>query len=110
MEFTELDEFKKDLKKLARKYPSLEKDIEVRRIVLIKFPIGPSNHTTQIPELKIKSRIYKTRLMCRSLKKSDALRLIYCYSEEEQRITFIEVYFKGHKESENRDRISQYFD
>lgn len=109
MIFAELDEFNKDLKKLMRKYRSLEQDIEVRKAVLDQDPTGPTNHTNQISGLKIKSKIYKTRLMCRSIKKSDNIRLIYCHNEEESKITFIEVYFKGDKEMEDRERIFRYF-
>lgn len=110
MIFAELDEFNKDLKKHIRKYRSLEQDIAVRKTVLGEDPIGPTNHTNQISGLKINSKIYKTRLMCRSIKRSDNFRLIYCHSEEESKITFIELYFKGDKEMEDRERIFRYFD
>ncbi|MBI2591646.1 MAG: hypothetical protein HYW34_03150 [Candidatus Brennerbacteria bacterium] len=33
---------------------------------------------------------------------------IYSHAEQEQRIEFIELYFKGDKENENRERIKEY--
>jgi hypothetical protein len=37
------------------------------------------------------------------------IRVIYAYNEEEDRVEFIELYYKGDKESENRGRIMKYF-
>jgi len=35
--------------------------------------------------------------------------VIYAYFEEEDRIELIEIYYKGDKENEDRDRISRYY-
>jgi len=40
--------------------------------------------------------------------KGSSLRIIYAYYEEDQNIEFIELYFKGDKENEDRDRIATY--
>ncbi len=108
MQFAEVPEFSKDFKKLYKKYKSLQDDLELRKKVLALFPAGRGNDVDQIPGLKIKSKIYKARLMCRALKR-ESLRLIYCYEEEAQKITLIEMYFKGNQTVESRDRIFKYF-
>src|SRR3989339_802562 len=108
MQFIEIPEFSKDFKKLNKKYKSLRGDLELRKKVLEMFPVGRGNDVDQIPGLKIKRKIYKTRLMCRTLRR-DSLRLIYCYEEGKQKITFIELYFKGDKTTEDRDRILKHF-
>lgn len=108
MQFAEVPEFSKDFKKLYKKYKSLQDDLELRKKVLALFPTGRGDDVDQIPALKIKSKIFKARLMCRTLKR-DSLRLIYCCEEEMQKITLIEVYFKGSQVIENRERIFKYF-
>ncbi len=107
--FEELPEFQKDLKRLVKKYPSLLDDLELRKSVLEHFPKGRGMDVDQIPNLKIKSKIYKARIDCRSLRR-DALRLIYCYDEVTQVITLIEIYFKGEQKLEDRKRICENFE
>jgi len=102
--FAELPEFRKDLKKLVKKYPSLLRDLELRKQVLEIFPQGRGMDVDEIPGLKIKNKIYKTRIVCAYLKR-DSLRLIYCYDKEESLIILIEIYFKGEQILENRERI-----
>ncbi len=106
--FAELAEFQKDFKRLAKKYPSLWRDLELRKSVLEMFPIGRGMDVDQIPGLKIKNKIYKARIYCGSLKR-DSLRLIYCYDEVLALITLIEIYFKGEQQLENRERIFRNF-
>ena len=108
--FAELSEFKKDFKRLCKKYSSLPRDLEIRKMVLQQFPTGRSHlDVAEIPRLKIKSKIYKARVDCQSLRR-DSLRLIYCYDEDLQLITFIELYFKGEQVLEKRQRILQNFE
>jgi len=107
--FVELPEFQKDFKRLVKKYPSLLADLELRKQVLEIFPTGRGGaDVDQIPNLKIESKIYKSRIACRSLNR-DSLRLIYCYDEELEVITLIEIYFKGEQQVENRERIFKNF-
>lgn len=102
--FEMLPEFEKDFKKLSKRFCSLQEDLELRKKVLRVFPTGRGNDAVQIPGLKIQSKIYKTRLMCRTLKR-ESLRLIYSFDEELGLITLIEVYFKGDQVVESRERI-----
>ena len=91
--FKELPEFQKDFKRLVKKYPSLPGDVELRKNVLEEFPEGRGMDVAQIPGLKIKSKIYKARLACRSLR-HESLRLIYSYDQDAKTIILIEIYFK----------------
>jgi len=95
---------------LLKKYRSLEKDLEVRKMTLREFPKGRGqNDVSEISGLKIKSKIFKARLMCRDLKQS-SLRLIYCYDEDVARIIFVEIYFKGDQQVEDKERILRKFE
>lgn len=106
--FKEIPEFQKDFKRLVKKYPSLLRDLELRKLVLEIFPVGCGSDVDQIPDLKIKSKIYKSRIACKSLNR-DSLRLVYCYDDELLVITMIEIYFKGEQQTENRERIFKNF-
>jgi len=51
-------------------------------------------------------------MACRSLPgkgSNTGLRLVYAWFEEEKRIVFIEIFFKGDKENEDRERIIEFF-
>jgi mRNA-degrading endonuclease RelE of RelBE toxin-antitoxin system len=110
-------EFEKDLKKLARRFASLEEDLQV----FIKVAMNvfhkqniDSRAILQIPEPGIhSSKIYKARkFACKALKGKgvqSGIRVIYAYHEEEDRIEFIEIYYKGDKENEDRERIGKYY-
>ncbi len=106
MSFDELPEFQKELKRLARKYKSLPEDLQEFRNVVSAVPLGNSRHFSVITQTE-DLYIVKARLFCRYLKGS-SLRIMYSYFAQEQRIEFIELYFKGDRENENRDRIKEY--
>lgn len=106
MNFSENDEFKKDFKRLSKKYLSLSDDLLEFEKVVTKFPFGNSKHFTQL-HIKGNITIIKARLFCRYLKGS-SMRIIYAYSKDKQLIEFIELYFKGDKEKEDRARILKY--
>jgi len=106
-------EFEKDLKTLVRRFTSLEEDLQI----FIKVAMNAfhkqnvdSRAILQIPELGIHSpKIYKARkFACKALKGKgvqSGIRVIYAYHEEEDRIEFIEIYYRGDKASEDRARI-----
>jgi len=58
-------------------------------------------------------KIYKARkFACKALKGKggfSGIRIIYAYYEEEDIIEFIEIYYKGQKANEDRDRILRYY-
>lgn len=108
MKFSQLNEFSKELKKFSKKYPSIEKDLKEFEKILEVNPVGNSKHFNVItkkhePNIKI----IKARFFCQYLKGA-TLRIVYAYFEEENQVEFIELYFKGDKENEDKDRIVNY--
>ena len=113
-DFFRLDEFGHDLKKLQKDYPSLEDDLENFTAALTpRIPDGLPG-IVRISNLGsgVVDPIYKVRkFRCQSLKgrgSKSGIRLIYAYHPAVDKITFIEIYFKGKKENEDRERILQY--
>lgn len=98
--------FNKEFKKLFKKYRSLDKDLNVFKESLEIFPTGQSNNS-QIIHDGGDVKVVKSRLFCRYLKGS-TLRITYAYHGLENKVCFIEIYFKGEKENEDRDRIKDY--
>lgn len=106
MNFDELPEFQKDRKRLAKKYQSLPDDLQKFQAVVSVIPLGNSKHFNVIVK-NAHLHVVKARLFCRYLKGS-SLRVIYAYFEQEQRIEFIEMYYKGDKENEDRHKVRAY--
>ncbi|HWR72475.1 MAG TPA: hypothetical protein VN604_04860 [Nitrospirota bacterium] len=109
-------EFEKDLRKL-RRFSSLDEDlktfIKVAMNAFHKLKID-SRVIFHISDLGIKSpKIYKgKKFACKALKGKGAqsgIRVIYAYHEEDDWIEFTEIYYKGDKESEDRERISMIY-
>lgn len=104
--FKQLPEFEKEFSKLSSKYRSLPEDLKKLEKLITLNPVGlGTNFVTIYSSLEVK--IVKTRLACKSLKKR-SIRLIYAYHENVTTFVYIEVYFKGDKENEDRERIEQY--
>lgn len=106
MNFDELPEFTKELKRLVKKYKSLPKDLEEFKRVIAVVPLGNSKHFNVITKNEA-CAILKARFFCRYLKGS-SLRIIYAFHRQNCIINFIEIYFKGNKENEDRERIKNY--
>jgi len=113
MKFEELDEFKKDLKKLIRKYRSLNDDLKTVKKVLKAEPNERPPFSFRIDGLRVETCVIKVKkIACKSLKGrgvNSGLRLIYAHFEAEQRIILVELYHKNDKENEDRDRILKNF-
>ena len=113
MIFEELDEFRKDLKTLLKKYRSLDEDIEIVKLVLEIAPDERPPFSFRIDNLGIGTCVIKVRkIACRSLKGrgvNSGLRLIYAHFQLEKKIIFIEIYHKNDKENEDRQRILDNF-
>lgn len=116
MNYNKTPEFQKDFKGLLKKFKSLETDLELIKTATIEFfHIRKLNNlsTFQIQGFYTeKVKIYKIKkFSCKSLKgrgSKSGIRVIYAYFEQEQKVEFIEIYFKGEKETENRERIKEY--
>ena len=114
--YNETPEFQKDFKKLIKKFRSLEEDFELAKIAAIElyhvmkinnlsvFPI-PDFCTEDIQICKIK------KFACKALKgrgSKSGIRVIYAFHCRSCKVDFIEMYFKGEKENEDRERIKNY--
>src|SRR3989338_2728195 len=106
MNFDELPEFQKELRRRGRKYRSLSDDLKEFRNVVSVAPLGSSKHFNVITQTGV-LYILKARLFCRYLKGS-SLRIVYAYFDRDQHVDFIEIYFKGEKENEDRERIKEF--
>lgn len=114
MRYEYIDEFEKDLKELSKKrFRSLAEDLEVLKKVLDVFPSASPPTSFLIPNLGTQQEIIKVKkFACRALKGRGAnsgIRVIYAHHKEEQKIVFIELYFKGDKANEDRNRILKYY-
>ncbi len=113
MTFEELEEFKKDLKHLLKKYRTLDGDLEIVRRVLEVEPNERPPFSFRINDLGISTCVIKVKkIACRALKGrgvNSGLRLIYAYFIKEERIVMIELYHKNDKENEDKGRIKKYF-
>lgn len=110
-------EFEKDLKKLVKRFSSLEDDlrtfIKVAMNAFHKQNID-SHAIFHISDLGIQSpKMYKgKKFACKALKGKGAqsgIRVIYAYYEKEDWIEFIEIYYKGEKEKEDRERVMKVY-
>ncbi len=116
-QISHVPEFEKDLKKLIKRFPSLKDDLKI----FIKVAMNAFHKQNvdcraifHISDLGIHSpKIYKAKkFACKALKGKGAqsgIRVIYAYNEVEDSVKFIELYYKGDKENENRDRILKYY-
>ena len=104
--FHQLPEFEKELKKLAKKYPTLPFDIEDIKPILQETKTGIGKNFTIISTVA-DIQIVKVRILCEALR-ARTIRLVYAYHVNRIEFMYIEVYFKGDKENENRERIEEY--
>ncbi|PCI24748.1 hypothetical protein COB57_03145 [Candidatus Peregrinibacteria bacterium] len=100
--------FQKELKKYAKKYQTLPKDLDYLLQTLRVLPTGnKSKHWTLLKQEGGKY-IFKMRMMCRSLKGS-SFRIIYYFDGEKVEIFLIELYHKGKKQTEDNQRIEEFW-
>ena len=112
-----LTEFKKDFKKLVKKFRTLDDDLNtfITNQLKLAHKLNIDNKgVVRISDLGIEyPKIYKARkFSCKALKGKGAasgIRIIYAYHENEDMIEFVEIYYKREKENENRERILRYF-
>lgn len=104
--FNQLPEFEKEFKRLSKKYQSLRQDLNDLEDVLTSLPTGRGKNFTIIHHSE-KVKLVKTRLACKSLR-NRSMRVIYAYHNDTVTFVYIELYFKGDKENEDRERILAY--
>lgn len=104
--FEETEGFQKEFRSLMRKYRTLPNDLERLKNALRDSPLGDGNHF-HILTIRGEITIVKTRLSCQALRHS-SLRVIYAYHASTITIFFIELFFKGEKEAEDKHRIEEF--
>jgi hypothetical protein len=114
IDFEEVDEFSKDVKKLHKKFNSIDSDLGTFKKALISELPNHLSGTIRVSNLgeNVKVPIYKVRrFRCKALNKGNrsGIRIIYAYEQNEDKITLIEAYYKGSQENEDRKRILKYF-
>lgn len=117
MKYEETAEFKRDFKKLFKKFLSLRGDLEINKKYCVElfhikkidsrsiFQIKGVGNCDELQFFKIK------KFQCKSLKGRGAksgIRIIYAYFHTEQKIVFLEIYFKTRQKNENRQRITDF--
>ena len=111
-----VEEIKKDLKKLKKKFNTIDKDLERFEKVLLVSPrisgaVPISSKTTGV-KTKPEVDVYKAkRFRCVVLNKgSDSgMRVIYGFWSCFNKITIEEIYYKGQKSECDLDRLKYYF-
>ena len=104
--YDELPEFSKEFKRFSKKYKSLPDDLEEFKRVVDVAPLGNSKHFNVITRNE-QYAVVKARLFCRYLKGS-SFRIVYTFHCQSCKVEFIEIYFKGNKANEDRERIKEY--
>jgi mRNA-degrading endonuclease RelE of RelBE toxin-antitoxin system len=114
--YCETPEFQKDFKRLAKKYRTLDEDFALAKKATIElyhlqkinnnavFPI-PEYCREPIEVLKL------NKFACKSLfgkGVKSGIRIIYAFNSVSYKVDFIEIYYKGEQENEDRDRIRNY--
>jgi len=114
--YVETPKFQKDFKKLKKKFKSLPKDLKLAKknaIELCHLHQTDNQSVFPIPDFCDQQvKIYKLKkFRCQTLKGKgvkSGIRLIYAFHSLQNKIVFIEIYFKGDKQNENKQRIKQY--
>ncbi|MFH0790377.1 MAG: hypothetical protein V2A64_01975 [Candidatus Omnitrophota bacterium] len=113
-----LPEFEKELEKLSKKrFRTLREDLEIFIDTPLKlYHKQKTDYDGVVPisDLGIDyPEIYKViKFACRALKGrgvKSGIRLTYAYYKDKDIIEFIEIYFKGDKENEDRTRIKEHY-
>ena len=115
-EIAELPEFKKDFKKLLKRFHTLDEDLQnfisAQLIPFHKMGLD-NNGIFRLADLGFDyPPVFKAKkFACRSLKGKgvmSGIRIIYAYYPNTDSLKFIEIYFKGNKEIEDRKRIIEF--
>ena len=106
MNFKLTPDFSRDFKKLLKKYKTLEQDLDnfkrnVREVDL------RANKNFAVLYMNEQVMIIKARFFCRYLK-GKTLRIVFAYFIDKKKIVFIELFYKGDKQREDKQRY-KYF-
>lgn len=109
-------EFERDLKKLLKKFPTLTEDLETAKKNALELFHERGFDSKAIFEISsFCSDVVKVcklkKFSCRSLKgrgNRSGIRVIYAYLCDSMTVVFLEMYFKGDKEKEDKERIKNF--
>ncbi len=108
-------EFKKDFKRLKKRYKTLVDDLETvkKNAIELKHVLKIDNQACfEIPGCVTKqaSAFKVKKFSCKSLRggSNSGLRLIYLYISAQNKILLLEIYYKGDKANENKERILEF--
>ena len=116
-ELIRLPAFEREIRKMSKRFRTLEDDLSVfidTELYLFHKLNIDNKGIFRITELSYENPpVYKAKkFACKSLKGKgvhSGIRVIYAYYREMDRIELIEIYYKGDKENEDRDRIKKNF-
>ena len=117
--FTEaspLPEFERDIRRLLKRFKTIKDDLEIfieKQLFLYHKLKVDNKGIFQLTDLPVGNpKVYKAKkFACKSLKGrgvQSGIRVIYAYDEEKDKIVLIEIYFKGDKANEDKERILEY--
>ena len=114
IEYRKIKEFEKDFKKLEKKFRTLTDDLKVaQRSAIELFHIKNIDNGGIFEITGVGSnediRLYVLKkFACRSIKGKgvrSGIRITYAYIPKDNLIVYIEIYFKGNKGVEDKERI-----
>ncbi len=112
----EIEEFKKDLKKLKKRFRSIEEDLKIMVGAQLKafhfFGVDNKGIVRLDGVGDANGIFYKVRkFACKSLKgkgNRSGIRVIYLFDKHSKTVTLIEIYYKQDKETESQERINKF--
>ena len=122
MNFSETPEFKKDVKRLAKKWRSIPMDIEAVKPYILPLYVPRDGEDVMQDYRKAffagkiaavlraqgDIEVVKMRLDVSHLGRNDKVRIIFVAVKSRDTITFIELYAKNEKDREDQARIKKY--
>jgi len=115
IDYESTPEFEKDFKKLEKRYRTLEKDFDtMKKYTLETHYLEGAPTTAFIPIEGFCTKDYQSikvkKFACIALKKfgnRSGIRVIYVFEPAILKVTFIEIYYKGDKANEDRERLKK---
>lgn len=122
MNFSEAPEFKKEVKKLAKRWRSIPEDIEAVKMYILPLyeqltaDVDVTEYRREffagrkaaILKTNDSAEVIKMRLDVASIGRNDKVRIIFVAIRTTETITFIELYAKNDKDREDEKRIKKY--
>ncbi len=122
MEFSYLDEFNREFKKLLKRFGTLKEDFDLfkERVLTYRengtgrFLFWRSPGIVRIGNLGIETEVYKVKhFSCRTLKgrgSRSGIRIVYAYFPDNNKIEFVQIYYKERDNIDcDKERIKRYY-